>query len=128
MNKYSGLYCEKAIGDQNLLMVENARETEKWNGQFKPPHGMISYLGISILFPDNHPFGTICIQDTKTNRFSSAHVDLMENLRDIIQAHLELIYINTELGEKNKTISQFIEEIKILRGIVPICSNCKKNP
>ncbi len=122
----SGLYCEKTIGDQDLLMVENARDTEKWNGQFKPPHGMVSYLGIPILFPDNRPFGTICIQDNKKNRFSSSHIDLMKNLRDIIQANLELIHMNAELSEKNKTVSQFIEEIKMLRGIVPICSNCKK--
>jgi hypothetical protein len=34
--------------------------------------------------------------------------------------------MNTALGEKNKSLSDFIEEIKVLRGIVPICSFCKK--
>ena len=34
--------------------------------------------------------------------------------------------MNSVLGEKNKRLSDYIEEIKILRGIVPICSFCKK--
>jgi hypothetical protein len=34
--------------------------------------------------------------------------------------------MNTVLGEENKTLSDYLEEIKILRGIVPICSFCKK--
>ena len=30
------------------------------------------------------------------------------------------------LGEKNKSLSDYLKEIKVLRGIVPICSFCKK--
>lgn len=31
-----------------------------------------------------------------------------------------------ELEELNKTLSQHIEDIKTLRGLIPICSSCKK--
>jgi hypothetical protein len=43
-----------------------------------------------------------------------------------VQSHLALIYINAELGEKNKNLSDYLAELKILRGIIPICSFCNK--
>jgi hypothetical protein len=33
--------------------------------------------------------------------------------------------MNNELGEKNKQLSDYLSEIKTLRGLVPICSFCK---
>lgn len=122
----SGIYCERVIKTNMPLIVEDAEDHTKWNQSFAIKNSMISYLGFPILLPDKKPFGTICIQDNKTNHFSQAHIDLMENFRDVIQSHIEVMHMNTELGEKNKTLSQFIEEIKMLRGIVTICSNCKK--
>jgi len=34
--------------------------------------------------------------------------------------------MNIALGEKNRNLTDYLKEIKILRGIVPICSFCKK--
>ena len=46
--------------------------------------------------------------------------------RELIQWHLELLYTNQSLGEENKHLSDYISEIKTLRGILPICSICKQ--
>ncbi|MFC1476802.1 hypothetical protein ACFL5S_02445 [Fibrobacterota bacterium] len=55
----------------------------------------------------------------------------MERLREIVQSRLKSL--NTELSkavggleEVNKELQEKINEIKILQGIVPICSSCKK--
>jgi hypothetical protein len=87
---------------------------------------MISYLGFPILQPDGKAFGTICVLDNHENAYSETYENLIMNFRDIIQSQLELIYMNTMLGEKNKNLSDYLAEIKTLRGIVPICSTCKK--
>jgi hypothetical protein len=122
----SGLYCETVIKTNDKLLVPNALSDEKWENNPDIKLDMISYLGFPILLPDGRPFGTICVLDNKENTYSGIYENLIINFREIIQSQLELIYMNTILGEKNKNLSDYLEEIKMLRGIVPICSFCKK--
>ena len=122
----SGLYCETVINSKSKLLVPNALLDEKWKDNPDIKHNMISYLGFPIILPDGKPFGTICVLDNKENTYSKTFEDLIRNFRDVIQSHLELTYMNRALGEKNKKITDYLHEIKVLRGILPICSYCKK--
>ncbi len=120
----SGLYCETVINTKNKLLVPNALTAEKWNNNPDIKLSMISYLGYPIILPDGKPFGTICVLDNKENAYSETYENLVKSFREIIQSHLELIYMNTILGDKNKNLSDFIAEIKVLRGILPVCCCC----
>ena len=122
----SGLYCETVINTNDKLRIPNALADEKWKNNPDVKLNMISYLGFPILLPDGNPFGTICVLDNKENAYSETYENLIKNFREIIQSQLELIYMNTLLGEKNKKLSDYFAEIKVLRGVVPICSFCKK--
>lgn len=122
----SGLYCETVIKSNDKLLIPNALKDEKWKNNPDIKFNMISYLGFPIILPDGSPFGTICILDNKENSYSETYENLIKNFREIIQYQLELIYTNTILGDQNKSLSDYVSEIKILRGIVPICSCCKK--
>ena len=122
----SGLYCETVIRSNEKLLVPNALKDEDWKNNPDVKLNMISYLGFPILFPDGNPFGTICVLDNQENTYSKTFENLIENFRDIIQSQLELIYMNNVLGEENQKLVDFIDEIKTLRGIIPICINCKQ--
>ncbi len=122
----SGLYCETVIKSNDKLHIPNALEDDDWKENPDVKLDMISYLGFPILLPDNEPFGTICVLDNKTNQYSQTYEKLMLGFRDIIQSELELMYTNALLGEKNKSISEIASELQTLRGIVSICSFCKK--
>jgi len=122
----SGLYCETVINSNNKLLVPNALADEKWKNNPDVKLDMISYLGFPILLPGGKPFGTICVLDNKENSYSETFEDLIRNFRDIIQSELELIHMNSQLGEQHKNLTDYLEEVKMLRGIVPICSYCKK--
>ncbi|MCD4717978.1 MAG: GAF domain-containing protein [Desulfobacterales bacterium] len=122
----SGLYCETVIKANDKLLIPNALTDEKWKNNPDVKLNMISYLGFPILLPDGKPFGTICVLDNKENAYSETYENLIMTFREIIQSQLELIYMNTVLGEKNKNLSDYFAEIKMLRGIVPICSFCKQ--
>lgn len=122
----SGLYCETVINTNDKLLVPNALDDEKWQNNPDIKLNMISYLGFPILQPDGEAFGTICVLDNKENSYSETYENLIRNFRDIIQSHLELIYMNHELGGENKKLADYVSEIKILRGFIPICSFCKK--
>jgi hypothetical protein len=122
----SGLYCETVIQSRNKLLVPNALLDKKWKNNPDIKLNMISYLGYPILLPNGHPFGTICVLDDKENSFTLTYQSLILNLRDTIQGHLELLFMNHVLGEENKKLQDYISEIKTLRAILPICSKCKK--
>ena len=56
---------------------------------------------------------------------TSIYIHLIQNFRSIIETDLELLYANQLLGEKNRQLSDYIDEIQTLRKILPICANCK---
>lgn len=43
-----------------------------------------------------------------------------------ISTHLTLRHLQRSLEKKNEQLRQALDEIRILRGILPICSSCKK--
>lgn len=122
----SGLYCETVIRTNKMLLVPNALSDEKWCNNPDVKLNMISYLGFPLTFPDGKPFGTICVLDHKENKYSPTFIELIKNFLSIIQSDLELLHFNHLLGEENKLLSDYINEIQDLRKIIPICSSCKK--
>jgi GAF domain-containing protein len=121
----SGLYCETVIKSGEKLRVVNALADVNWKNNPDVKLNMISYLGFPIILPNGKPFGTICILDKKENPYSKTVEELMLKFRLIIQTDLEIIYLNQVLGDKNKRLTDYLLELQALRGIVPICANCK---
>ena len=121
----SGLYCEHVIKTREKLCIPNALKDSKWKDNPDIKLNMISYLGFPIMLPDKKPFGTICILDNKENKYSESVVKLMTKFRDLIEFHLHVTVLNTQMGEKNKRLSDYISDLQLFKGLVPICSNCK---
>ncbi len=122
----SGLYCEEVIKKKKTLMVPNALCSEQWKNNPDIKLSMISYLGVPVLYPDGEVFGTLCVLDIKGNTYSETFIRLMRKFSKMLETHIASLYMNKLLGDKNKTLSDYITEIKTLRGIIPICSYCKK--
>jgi hypothetical protein len=122
----SGLYCETVITKKKPLHVPDALADPEWEHNPDVKMGMISYLGFPILLPDGKPFGTICVLDRKRNDYDDTLNAMMLRFCGLIESHLELIYMNAVLGEKNRRLTDYLDEIQALRGLIPICSLCKK--
>lgn len=122
----SGLYCAEVIKQKKMLIVPNALCSEQWKNNPDLKLNMISYLGYPVLFPNGDIFGTICVLDIKGNTYSETFIRLMMKFAKILETHIASLYMNKLLGDKNKSLNDYITEIKILRGILPICSHCKK--
>jgi PAS domain S-box-containing protein len=88
----SGLYCEQVIRTNARLSVPNALADEDWKDNPDIALGMISYLGVPIRWPDEHPFGTLCILDDKERSHAELFERLLIQFRDIIEHHLSLLY------------------------------------
>lgn len=121
----SGLYCETVIKEQKKLLVPNALIDENWKDNPDIKLKMVSYLGFPINLPDGRPFGTICVLDQKENHYSVNFEKLIQKFRKVIQSDLEIIQMNQMLGDTNKRLTDYLEEIQTLRGMIPICAHCK---
>lgn len=92
-----GLYCETVIGNNQTLLVEDALNDENWVNNPDVHLGMISYLGMPILWKDKEVFGTICILDNKANKYSDKYIKLLSLLKDAIEADLNVLEMNDKL-------------------------------
>ncbi|MFO8090519.1 MAG: GAF domain-containing protein [Desulfatiglandaceae bacterium] len=111
-------YCEEVINKRDRVIVRDARESKRWANAPEIRHSLISYMGYPLLLPNGNIFGTICIHDSKANAYSEDIDELIKSFRKIVESHFLLATQATEL--KNK-----INEIQLLKGIIPICSYCK---
>jgi hypothetical protein len=121
----SSLYCETVLKTQDKLLVPDALADANWKNNPDVKLNMISYLGFPILLPNKIPFGTICILDNKANKYSETAKKLMVKFRNLIESHLEIIFMNQSLGDKNRRVTDYLMELQAFRGLVPICANCK---
>lgn len=121
----SGLYCERVLQTQARLLVPDALADPAWRDNPDVKLTMISYLGFPLLLPNKKPFGTICVLDNRPNEYSPAIEKLMQKLCGLIEAHLGLIWLNEILGDRNRRLADYAQELQVFRGLIPICANCK---
>jgi GAF domain-containing protein len=115
----SGLYCETVIKTRRMLLVPNALQDEKWRNNPDIKLGMISYLGYPIFLPQGEIFGTICVLDIKGNAYAETHKKLLLEFKELIEAHLELLFTAASLQDA-------LIQVQTLQGLLPICAHCKK--
>ncbi len=118
--EWSGLYCETVIKTQSELLVPDATADPRWNKNPDIKLGMIAYLGYPINFPDNRPFGTLCVLDNKEKAFSPLHKKLLSQLRDTIEMDLVLIQKDALRNHSNETMLRRLEYDKLLHEVSTI--------
>jgi PAS domain S-box-containing protein len=55
---------------------------------------MISYLGFPLIWPDGDVFGTICVLDSKENRYEKHYEELILRFKELAEAHLASLFRN----------------------------------
>ena len=110
----SGIYCEEVINSQEMLLVDNGIGQVRWRDNIELDMGMVSYLGVPVIWPDGSVFGTLCVMDVKTNNYSKQLINLINQFRYIIETDLKLIYQDVEqrtTRHDNDIESESIESI-----------------
>jgi PAS domain S-box-containing protein len=114
-----GTFCETVIKRREPLLVANALEEEPFKLAPEIQVGMVSYLGFPVCWPDGRIFGTICVLDDKTNRYSDSYQELLAHCRDVLQGDLQtLARLGSELEEQRARLSELFERVP--EGIVMI--------
>ncbi len=107
-----GTFCETVIKSRQPLLVANALEDDQWSSAPEIRVGMVSYLGFPVFWPDGRMFGTICVLDDRTNRYSDLYQELLVHCRDVLQADLHtLVRLGNELEEQRGQLSELFARV-----------------
>ena len=107
-----GTFCETVIKNREPLLVANALEDDQWKSAPEIGVGMVSYLGFPVLWPDGRMFGTICVLDDKTNRYSDLYQEVLLHCRDVLQGDLQtLARLGNELEEQRAHLSELFARV-----------------
>lgn len=98
----NGRFCDEAIRVRGMLVVSDVTEDDRFAGGAEAQEGMISYLGMPLLWPDGQPFGAICVMDSRANRYSARYERLLGQFQEIVNLHLALMFQQHELKERNR--------------------------
>jgi PAS domain S-box-containing protein len=107
----TGLYCETVMRTRELLLVPDALADEAWRSNPDIQLGMISYLGLPILWPDGAIFGTLCVLDDKRNDYNVLYQSLLGQCREVLQADLNTLFeFDARLAEEARAAETLRQE------------------
>lgn len=120
----TGLYCETVMAQRGELLVPDALQDAAWCHNPDIKLGMVSYLGLPLVWPDDRVFGTICVLDRKENAYDSTQRQLLEQFRGLVERDLRQVFERRQrelrdaamleqiiAGEKLATIGRLVSGI-----------------
>ncbi len=87
----ANIFCREVIRSKRPLYVADAKSDSTWDDNPELEDGFNSYLGVPILWPDGSPFGTVCVLDFSTSNYHQDYIELIEQLKDVIEDDLGFI-------------------------------------
>lgn len=83
------LYCERVMASRDAVYCRDALKDEPiWHNPDADKLGMVCYYGVPIMRPDGGVFGTICVLDKLEKDVGLETRELMNLMRDAIEADL----------------------------------------
>src|SRR5262245_29332209 len=106
----TGPYCAAELKSRRPLRAADALENQAWRANGHGQSGMISYLGVPIIWPNGQIFGTICVRDNKKNEYSEGYLKLLLHFRDVLQADLQsFARLRGEIEEREAMIRRLVD-------------------
>ncbi|WP_375319954.1 EAL domain-containing protein [Aliivibrio logei] len=98
------LYCEHVVKHRHQLIVPNALKDPKWKDSPDASLNMIAYCGLPLFWPDNTPFGTVCLLDDKESTFNPIYQQLLKTYQQSIEAQLSTLFQHSELLKNHQRL------------------------
>ena len=113
-------FCAHAILDKIPLVVSDALEDDRFvnNPLVTCAPNIRFYAGIPLITPSGEAIGTLCVIDHQPRSLSDKQLQTLEALARQVVMQLELKRVSTQLAAS-------LERIKLMEGLIPICSYCK---
>ncbi len=113
-------FCAHAILSKSVMIVNDALEDVRFehNPLVTGVPNIRFYAGVPLCTPDDHRIGTLCVIDHQPRELSEYQTRTLEALARQVVMQLELRRTSAQLAEA-------LDKIKLMEGLIPICSYCK---
>jgi GAF domain-containing protein len=113
-------FCAHAILDKNIMIVNDTLYDDRFddNPLVTSVPNIRFYAGVPLCTPDNHSIGTLCVIDHQPRELSEYQTRTLEALARQVVMQLELRRTSAQLADA-------LDKIKLMEGLIPICSYCK---
>jgi PAS domain S-box-containing protein len=101
--------CKEVVVSESLVEVRNTNIEDCCNGSTSGQRGMISYLGLPVLWPDKSIFGVLCVLDSRERKFTGLHKKLINQFKISIESEIN----NQILKTQNPTKSLRYKDTKL---------------
>ncbi|NEP18908.1 MAG: GAF domain-containing protein [Leptolyngbya sp. SIO4C1] len=113
-------FCAHAILQRNTMVVQDALYDQRFvdNPLVTCAPGIRFYAGVPLVTPTGQPLGTLCVIDRRPRELSKTQIRTLEALARQVVTQLELQRVSSQLADA-------LDKIKLMAGLIPICSYCK---
>ncbi|MBD2104279.1 GAF domain-containing protein [Leptolyngbya sp. FACHB-261] len=113
-------FCGHTILSDQTMVVNDALCDERFldNPLVKSAPGIRFYAGAPLITPEGYVIGSLCVIDRKPR-------DLSEAQRTALEAIARQVVTQLEFRRVSSSLAEALEKIKLIEGLVPICSYCK---
>ncbi|MBW4541322.1 MAG: GAF domain-containing protein [Myxacorys chilensis ATA2-1-KO14] len=113
-------FCGHTILSNQTLVVNDALCDTRFadNPLVKFDPSIRFYAGAPLIAPEGHALGSLCVIDRQPRELSELQKTALEALARQVVAQLELRRVSARLA-------QALNQIKLMEGLIPICSYCK---
>jgi GAF domain-containing protein len=113
-------FCGHTILSNKTLVVNDALSDPRfvYNPLVTSDPSIRFYAGAPLISPEGHALGSLCVIDRQPRVLSESQKTALEALARQVVSQLELRRASARLAEA-------LDRIKLMAGLIPICSYCK---
>ncbi len=113
-------FCSHTIVHDGVMIVEDALRDPRFadNPYARDGIGPRFYAGAPLIDSEGMALGAICVTDRQPRHITPEQTRALEALARQIIVLLEFRRANAELADA-------LEQVKTLRGLIPMCAHCK---
>jgi len=113
-------FCAQAILGKSTMVINDAQKDERFanNPLVTCAPDIRFYAGVPLITPAGHAIGTLCVIDRHPRTLSEVQQKTLEALARQVVMQLELQRVSSQLADS-------LVKIRLMEGLVPICSYCK---
>ncbi len=89
--RHRDIYCDKVVRTKAPLLVQDAKASARWQNAPQYECSMRFYLGFPVVWPDEQPFGTICVMDRDEQNRAVELYGLIEEIQQVMNNDLALL-------------------------------------
>ncbi len=110
-----GRYCDEVTSRGKSLYVADATRDARWQSNPDLAHGLVSYRGMPLRWPDGEVFGAICLMGREAMVFEPPVEALLDECRETIETDLRLL---DQLAERHRAEEAVRESEERLRSVI----------